>query len=64
MVFIIEILFVLVFFALLAKAIFETIWGICIIIHGLFWHTVGYSFSALAIVLHFFDRMRNQTTSR
>lgn len=32
----ITIIIAIVFFALLAKAIFETIWGICMIIYALF----------------------------
>ena len=47
----IGILFLIVFLGLLTKAIIETIWGICLIIYGLFWHTIGYSLSALAMII-------------
>lgn len=38
---IIGIIIFLVFLFLLAQAILETIWGICLILCGLFWHIVG-----------------------
>lgn len=42
MILIIEIAFVLLFLGLLAKALFETAWGIILIITGLFFMAFGY----------------------
>jgi uncharacterized membrane protein HdeD (DUF308 family) len=47
----IGILLGIVFFVLLAKAIFETIWGTCLIINGIFWHTVAFLLRAMAFVI-------------
>ena len=44
----IGILFVVVFAILLFKAILETIWGLCIVIHGLFWHAIAIALRSLA----------------
>ncbi len=54
---IIAILFFIVFFALLAKAIFETIWGTCIVIHGLFWRTVAFLLRTLASLVRAFNKV-------
>ena len=47
----IGILLGIVFFVLLAKAIFETIWGTCLIISGLFLHVVAFILDATAFVI-------------
>jgi hypothetical protein len=54
---IIGILFFSVFFALLAKAIFETIWGLCIVIHGLFWHAIAIALKALANTIRAYNKI-------
>lgn len=47
----IGILLGIVFFVLLAKAIFETIWGTFLIIYGLFLHIVAFFLDAAAFVI-------------
>jgi hypothetical protein len=54
----IGILFFLVFLFLLAKAIFETIWGICLIFHALFWRGITLGLLALAMILEGINRLR------
>ena len=47
----ISILLGIVFFALLAKAIFETIYGSCLVIFGLACHAVAFLLDALSFVI-------------
>ena len=54
---IIAIIFFIVFFALLAKAIIETIWGICIIIHGLTWRTISIILRGLANTVRAYNKI-------
>lgn len=49
----------IVFISLLAKAIFETLWGICIIVHGIFWHGIAFILSALAAILRTIKNVSN-----
>jgi hypothetical protein len=51
---IIGILLFVVFAFFLTQAIFETIWGVCLIINGLFWHAVAFFLHGLAFVLRGF----------
>ncbi len=57
---IIGILFAIVFTVLLAKAILETIWGCCLIIHGLFWHTIALILRMLANCIRLGSRIRRK----
>ena len=43
------IIFVLFFF-LLGKALLETVWGLCLITCGMFWHIVGRSLDVLIFI--------------
>lgn len=54
----IGIVILLVFLSLLAKAICETIWGICIIIHGLFWHFIAAILAILAKIVRLIGKLR------
>ena len=49
------ILFIIVFFALLIQAIFETIWGVILILNGIFWHSIGYTLNGIAFVVGIFE---------
>lgn len=51
MVILIEILFVIAFVFLLGKALIETVIGIGMIVHGLFWHGVALALNALAFLI-------------
>jgi len=51
---IIGILLFAVFSFFLIQAISETIWGVCLVINGLFWHAVAFLLHALAFVLRGF----------
>jgi hypothetical protein len=54
---IIGILLFVVFAFFLTQAIFETIWGVCLIINGLFWHTIAYLLFALAFLIRTCERI-------
>jgi hypothetical protein len=54
---IIGIIFSIVFCALLAKAIFETLWGLCIVIHGLFWHAISLALKGLANTIRTYNKI-------
>lgn len=47
---IINIIFFLVLSALIIKALYETVCGICLIINGIFWHTIAFFLDAIAFV--------------
>jgi hypothetical protein len=54
---IIGILFFILFFALLAKAIFETVWGLCLVIHGLFWHAIAITLRSIAHTIRLYKKI-------
>lgn len=54
---IIGILFFAVFAILLAKAIFETLWGLCIVMHGLFWHGISLALRLLANTIRGYNKL-------
>jgi len=54
---IIGFIFFVVFTFLLGKAILETIWGICLIIYGLFWHTIGFILQTLAFLIRAYKKV-------
>lgn len=53
----IGIILFIAFFILLAKAIFETIYGIFLIIHGLFWHSIAFVLSSFASIIRIYKRI-------
>jgi hypothetical protein len=53
----ISILLGIVFFVLLAKAIFETIWGTCLIIFGLACHAFAFLLDGLAFMIRTFNKI-------
>lgn len=55
----IAILILIVFIGLLAQAICETIWGICLIVHGLFWHAIAAVLTILAKIIRIARKLRN-----
>jgi hypothetical protein len=56
----IGILFGIVFVALLTKAILETIYGVCLIIHGIACHILAAMLNLLAMCLRFGSRIRRK----
>lgn len=54
---IIGIIFFIVFALLLAKAIFETIWGLCIVIHGLTWRAISIILMGLANLVRAYNKI-------
>lgn len=56
----INILFFIVFSVLLVKALYETMWGICLIINGLFWHVTAFALDTLGLVVRLFRKPQPQ----
>lgn len=52
------ILFSIVFLFLLGKAILETIWGIGLILIGIFWHVVSSILSVLIFIENTYRKLR------
>jgi hypothetical protein len=61
MLLIINIIFFIVFFALLAKAIFETVWGTCLIIYGIACHILAFFLDAMAMCVRCWGRITGKT---
>lgn len=48
----------LVLIGLIIKALFETFWGICLIINGLFWHAVAFVLDGFALIARGFAKLK------
>lgn len=57
---IISILLGVVFIAFLAHAIFETIWGLCLIAYGIVLIAISYVLKALALLVRGGHKIRNK----
>ena len=60
----ISILFAVVFTVLLAKAILETIWGICLIIQGIACHILAAILDLTAMAIRFAKKIRRKPEPR
>jgi hypothetical protein len=61
---IIWILFAIVFSFLLCKAILETIWGTCLIIHGIACHILAFILNAMAMCIRLWKRLTGKTKKK
>jgi O-antigen/teichoic acid export membrane protein len=61
---IITVLIAIVFFALLAKAIIETVWGVCLIIFGTACHTLAFVLTMLAKAIRYYENIKKQREPR
>lgn len=61
---IIWILFAIVFSVLLVKAIFETIWGLCLIIFGIACHILAVILDLMAMTIRLTNKLRKKPEPR
>lgn len=61
---IVSILFAIVFTVLLFKAIFETIWGVCLIIFGIACHILAAVLKLLAMTIRFSKKLLKKPEPR
>ena len=64
MIFLIEIIFGIVLIALIFKAVFDTIWGICLITYGVFCHVLATILMGMHWTVIGFRRLSNLRKSR
>lgn len=53
----ITIIIAVFFFFFLAKAILETIWGLCMVIHGLTWRAISIALMGLANIVRTYNKV-------
>ena len=64
MLLIINILFFVVFSILLIKAIYETVWGTCLIIYGIACHILAFFLDGMAMCIRLFNRLTGKTKQK